>query len=129
MASKVKELASKIIRSGSSQSSSKTEPTSTAQAQSSSAQTSKSTSIANMGDLPKEYKVAVFESKGAPLTFKSVPLKQPEDGQVRQIDSCAISTYQVRYSSKSWPVASATLMQPCNQAHLEIASQSSLATS
>jgi len=32
--------------------------------------------------LPKEYKVAVFESKGAPLTFKTVKLELPKPGEV-----------------------------------------------
>lgn len=35
-----------------------------------------------MPSLPKEYKAAVFESKGAPLTFKQVKLEQPKDGEV-----------------------------------------------
>jgi Zn-dependent alcohol dehydrogenase len=37
-----------------------------------------------MPDLPAEYKAAVFESKGAPLTFKQVKLELPKDGEVRQ---------------------------------------------
>lgn len=32
--------------------------------------------------LPKTYKAAVFESKGAPLTLKDVELKMPGPGQV-----------------------------------------------
>lgn len=32
--------------------------------------------------LPKEYKVAIFESKGAPLTYKTVPLEEPKAGEV-----------------------------------------------
>ena len=35
-----------------------------------------------MPELPKEYKAAVFESKGAPLTFKQVKLEKPKDGEV-----------------------------------------------
>jgi len=35
--------------------------------------------------LPKDYKVAVFESKGAPLTFKQVKLELPKTGEVRRI--------------------------------------------
>lgn len=33
--------------------------------------------------LPKDYKVALFESKGAPLTFKQVKLELPKAGEVR----------------------------------------------
>jgi D-arabinose 1-dehydrogenase-like Zn-dependent alcohol dehydrogenase len=33
-------------------------------------------------NLPQEYKTAVFESKGAPLTFKQVKLELPKDGEV-----------------------------------------------
>ncbi|KAK4946691.1 hypothetical protein LTR10_014193 [Elasticomyces elasticus] len=33
-------------------------------------------------ELPKEYKTGVFESKGAPLTFKQVKLELPKDGEV-----------------------------------------------
>src|SRR4051812_7408709 len=32
--------------------------------------------------LPKTYKAAVFESTGAPLTLKDLPLKMPKPGQV-----------------------------------------------
>ena len=35
-----------------------------------------------MSELPKTYKAAVFESRGAPLTIKNVELKLPEPGQV-----------------------------------------------
>lgn len=35
-----------------------------------------------MPELPKEYKAAVFEAKGAPLTFKQVKLEKPKDGEV-----------------------------------------------
>ena len=38
--------------------------------------------IANMAPLPKNYKAAVFEKKGAPLTVKDVPLKEPSVGEV-----------------------------------------------
>lgn len=72
MASKVKELASKIIRPSPSTSSSQQETLTPKQ-------------DSKMGsDLPKEYKVAIFESKGAPLTFKNVPLELPKDGEVRK---------------------------------------------
>lgn len=33
-------------------------------------------------NLPKEYKVGIFESKGAPITFKQVPLELPKAGEV-----------------------------------------------
>jgi Zn-dependent alcohol dehydrogenase len=33
-------------------------------------------------NLPQEYKVAVFESKGAPLTIKKVKLELPKEGEV-----------------------------------------------
>lgn len=33
-------------------------------------------------DLPKEYKAAIFESKGEPLTFKQLPLELPKPGEV-----------------------------------------------
>ena len=36
-----------------------------------------------MPELPSEYKAAVLESKGAPLTFKQVKLEKPKDGEVR----------------------------------------------
>jgi hypothetical protein len=36
----------------------------------------------NMPNLPKEYKAAVFEAKGEPLTFKQVPLELPKPGEV-----------------------------------------------
>ena len=42
-------------------------------------------------DLPKEYKVAAFESKGAPLTFKQVKLELPKPGEVRIL--CPISSF------------------------------------
>lgn len=32
--------------------------------------------------LPKEYKVGIFESKGAPITFKQVKLELPKPGEV-----------------------------------------------
>jgi len=35
-----------------------------------------------MPNLPKEYKAAVFEAKGEPLTFKQVPLELPKPGEV-----------------------------------------------
>jgi len=35
-----------------------------------------------MSSLPKTYKAAVFESRGAPLTIREVELKLPEPGQV-----------------------------------------------
>lgn len=38
--------------------------------------------IANMTPLPKTYKAAVFESKGAKLTIKDIDLELPEAGQV-----------------------------------------------
>jgi hypothetical protein len=34
-------------------------------------------------NLPKDYKVGIFESKGAPITFKQVPLELPKAGEVR----------------------------------------------
>lgn len=43
-----------------------------------------------MPDLPTEYKAAVFESKGAPLTFKQVKLEQPTDGLVRRYPSLVL---------------------------------------
>lgn len=33
-------------------------------------------------NLPRSYKAAVFESAGAPLTIKDVPLEEPKPGQV-----------------------------------------------
>lgn len=33
-------------------------------------------------NLPKEYKAAVFEAKGEPLTFKQLPLELPKTGEV-----------------------------------------------
>ncbi|EXJ94221.1 hypothetical protein A1O1_02614 [Capronia coronata CBS 617.96] len=33
-------------------------------------------------NLPKDYKVAIFEKKGEPLTFKQVPLELPKSGEV-----------------------------------------------
>lgn len=38
--------------------------------------------MSSSSSLPKEYKVAVFESKGGPLKFKNVKLELPKDGQV-----------------------------------------------
>jgi D-arabinose 1-dehydrogenase-like Zn-dependent alcohol dehydrogenase len=35
-----------------------------------------------MSHLPRTYKAAVFEAKGAPLTIKEVELKMPQPGQV-----------------------------------------------
>jgi D-arabinose 1-dehydrogenase-like Zn-dependent alcohol dehydrogenase len=35
-----------------------------------------------MSSLPKSYTAAVFEEKGAPLTLKSIPLKEPSAGEV-----------------------------------------------
>jgi hypothetical protein len=35
--------------------------------------------------LPKDYKVAVFESQGAPLTLKQVKLELPKAGEVRRV--------------------------------------------
>ena len=122
MTSKVKELASKIIDLGSSQSSSQAEPTSTAQPIS--VFTQDTTTTSNMGDLPKEYKVGVFESKGAPLTFKSIPLEQPKDGQVSLAEFLLSSSDQNRSLSKSWLVVSVTLIQPFNTVPLATASQS-----
>lgn len=44
-----------------------------------------------MGSLPKEYKVAIFESKGAPLTFKQVPMEKPEPGHVVvKVEACGV---------------------------------------
>ena len=41
-------------------------------------------------NLPKEYKVGVFESKGAPLTFKNVPLELPKSGEVSDVESIVL---------------------------------------
>ena len=40
------------------------------------------TSASKMSNLPQEYTVASFESKGEPLTFKKVTLKLPKEGEV-----------------------------------------------
>lgn len=48
-----------------------------------------------MPELPTEYKAAVFESKGAPLTFKQVKLEKPKDGEVRlRKNPCPVSSIE-----------------------------------
>lgn len=114
MASKVKELASKIVHPGSSHSSQEKE-------------TPAVTHDSNMGsDLPKDYKVAVFESKGAPLTFKQVPLEMPKDGEVTTCPvphSRANTEIFYRCWSKSLHAGFAIRMQRSKKARLAIASQ------
>lgn len=44
-----------------------------------------------MPSLPKEYKAAVFEAKGQPLTFKQVKLELPKPGEVRKKNITSMS--------------------------------------
>lgn len=49
-------------------------------------------------NLPKTYKVGVFNEKGKPLVFEDRDLKLPEDGQVRHPDddSLTISIWVIK---------------------------------
>jgi hypothetical protein len=75
----LKEKAERILHSG--QNTEKQENTSSTP-QPSTPPTEAKTATTMPGQLPKDYKVAIFESKGAPLTFKQVPLELPKAGEV-----------------------------------------------
>jgi hypothetical protein len=53
-----------------------------------------------MPNLPKEYKAAVFEAKGEPLTFKQVPLELPKPGEVRTVEMLVPTGTALTSSSK-----------------------------
>ena len=52
-------------------------------------------------NLPKEYKVGVFEAKGEPIKFKQVKLELPKPGEVPfpQPSSHSVSS---AHGSRSW---------------------------